>query len=221
MKREFHSETFEKISSEKRDRILTVTISEFAKNGFAGTSINTIAKKADISIGSLYSYFDSKESLFLAMVQKGYELLERAIGEVHAEEGSFWDKLERLFKVAYRYSKKHPDMNKLYLNLSHENLGPMMQESTAQLEKCFLDVYTQMIDEGLSQGELREDLDRNMAMFTIDNLVVMLQFSLSADYFKRRFIQFLGSDLLDDEEKLTGQMVEILRHALRGGLDDR
>lgn len=214
MKTEFHKETFSKISEEKRDRVLTTAISEFANLGYGATSINTIAKKAGISIGSLYSYFESKEHLFLALVEKGYELLERAIQDVHAEEGTFWEKLERLFYVAYDYSKKHPDMNKLYLNLANENLAPMIEKSTERLEQCFQEVYATMIREGLEKGELSKDLDIPMAMFTIDNLVVMLQFSLSADYFRRRFVQMLGEDVLEDKEELTRRLLELLRKAL-------
>ncbi|HOM88904.1 MAG TPA: TetR/AcrR family transcriptional regulator, partial [Spirochaetota bacterium] len=53
-----HKETFERISPEKRDRIITIATKEFAKNGFKGANINIIAKKAGISIGSMYNYFE-------------------------------------------------------------------------------------------------------------------------------------------------------------------
>ena len=61
--------TFDKIPKEKRDRILNVAIKEFADNGFEHTSIQQIAKKAGISVGSVYKYFENKETMFSMVVQ--------------------------------------------------------------------------------------------------------------------------------------------------------
>ena len=38
-------------------------IKEFADNGFENTSIQQIAKKAGISVGSIYKYFENKETI--------------------------------------------------------------------------------------------------------------------------------------------------------------
>ncbi len=44
---------FSNLPEEKRQRILKVARSEFAKNGFENTSIQQIARKSDISVGSV------------------------------------------------------------------------------------------------------------------------------------------------------------------------
>ncbi len=44
-------------------------------NGFSAANINVMAKNAGISIGSMYNYFESKENLFLAVVDYGYKVL--------------------------------------------------------------------------------------------------------------------------------------------------
>jgi AcrR family transcriptional regulator len=67
---------FEKIAEEKQKRIMDAGIIEFAAKGFIAANINIIAKNAGISIGSMYNYFDSKESLFLTIADYGYGVLE-------------------------------------------------------------------------------------------------------------------------------------------------
>ena len=62
-----HKPTFDNIPEEKRQRILKVATNEFASYGFENTSIERIAKKADISVGSIYRYFDSKEDMFITV----------------------------------------------------------------------------------------------------------------------------------------------------------
>ena len=73
--------TFDKIPKEKRDRVLRAALEEFAENGFENTSIQQIAKKAQISVGSIYKYFQNKESLFTYIVQAGLSKLEKTLLE--------------------------------------------------------------------------------------------------------------------------------------------
>ena len=47
----YYKPTFSNISEEKRTKILTVAVNEFANNGFNNANINTIAKKAEVSVG--------------------------------------------------------------------------------------------------------------------------------------------------------------------------
>ena len=75
-----------------------------------------------VSIGSMYSYFESKEDLFLALVEKGLELLDRAMNECCPDEGTISEVLERIFRVAIRYTEKHPDMCRLYLLITTDNM---------------------------------------------------------------------------------------------------
>ena len=75
----FHKSTFDKISPDKRDKILNVAMHEFASCGFENANINTIAKKAGVSVGSLYKYFDTKSDLFLTCMNYGIETLETSI----------------------------------------------------------------------------------------------------------------------------------------------
>jgi AcrR family transcriptional regulator len=65
---QFHKEAFDKIPEEKRKRILDVATTEFADYGFENTSIQQIAKKAEISVGSVYKYFENKEELLISSI---------------------------------------------------------------------------------------------------------------------------------------------------------
>jgi AcrR family transcriptional regulator len=54
-----------------RNTILTAAKRQFIREGsYAGTSMDSIAAEADVSKQTLYSYFDTKEALFLAVVKK-------------------------------------------------------------------------------------------------------------------------------------------------------
>lgn len=50
-------------------KILDAAIAEFGERGFAETSIVGITRRAKVALGTFYTYFDSKEALFAALVQ--------------------------------------------------------------------------------------------------------------------------------------------------------
>jgi AcrR family transcriptional regulator len=44
----------------------------FVERGFAATRLDDVARRAGVSKGTLYLYFDSKEDLFKAVIREGY-----------------------------------------------------------------------------------------------------------------------------------------------------
>ena len=51
------------------ERILACARKEFLEKGYSDASLRTIAAKADVTTGSIYSRFVGKEGLFSAIVQ--------------------------------------------------------------------------------------------------------------------------------------------------------
>jgi len=208
----FYKETFRRIPKDKRDHVFTVAVSEFAANGYAATSINQIARKAGISIGSMYSYFDSKEDLFLAVVDKGYELLERVFHGLR-QEGPFREQLLELLNAAVWYAQRHPDMNNLYLSMMTEELAPLAMRLSSRAEKVSVEYYQRMLSRAVQQGELRPDLDVPMAAYLIDNNVLLLQLACSSGYHQYRLQHFLAQRA-EDKQQLAAQLCDMIMRSL-------
>jgi len=67
------TEQFGKIRLEKMVLIMETSLELFAENGYHATSISQIAKKAGISKGLIYNYFDSKKELLDALITHGFD----------------------------------------------------------------------------------------------------------------------------------------------------
>lgn len=72
--------------TEVRARILDAAMEVFAAEGFDGASINMIASTAGYTKGAVYSNFDSKDNLFLALIDREVsrraEIVLEALGDV-------------------------------------------------------------------------------------------------------------------------------------------
>ncbi len=66
-------EQFEEIREGKKALIMDVAMELFANVGYHPTSISEITKKAGISKGLLYNYFESKEDLLTKIMAEGFE----------------------------------------------------------------------------------------------------------------------------------------------------
>lgn len=55
-------------SKQNRDKILEAGLKLFSEKGYYNTTTNEIAKVAGVSIGSLYSYFNDKDAIFLSIL---------------------------------------------------------------------------------------------------------------------------------------------------------
>ncbi|MBT8432726.1 MAG: TetR/AcrR family transcriptional regulator, partial [Altererythrobacter sp.] len=49
-------------------KLLDAAADEFGERGFHEASISSITRRAGVALGSFYTYFDSKEALFQALV---------------------------------------------------------------------------------------------------------------------------------------------------------
>ena len=98
--------TFYNLSDDKRKRVLQAILEEFADTDSEKISINRIIKRANISRGSFYQYFDDKvdlvEVLFLTLVdmniKDAYRALSESDGHIFALYNSFLEILFRLSK---------------------------------------------------------------------------------------------------------------------------
>ena len=83
-------------ASEMRERILDGAHRAMLAGGYRGTTMPAIAAEADVSVGLLYRYFESKEELYLAMCES---VTQAQLDELAAQIGQITDVRERLARA--------------------------------------------------------------------------------------------------------------------------
>jgi AcrR family transcriptional regulator len=67
----------QKRSSESRERLKAAALTLFGMQGYEGTSVGEIARKAKLAVGSLYQHYGSKRQLLLALMDELLDKLSR------------------------------------------------------------------------------------------------------------------------------------------------
>jgi AcrR family transcriptional regulator len=74
--------------AETRERLLEAAARVFARRGYHGASVDEIADEAGFSTGALYSNFDGKEDLFLAIVEAELHARARELAVAVGDRGT-------------------------------------------------------------------------------------------------------------------------------------
>lgn len=87
----------------RREHLLAVAVREFARRGFARTSIRDIARAAGLQPGSVYHHFASKDDLFVAAHSAGMREVAHLMEVAPARSRDPWERLEIAFTVHIRH----------------------------------------------------------------------------------------------------------------------
>ncbi|MCW7469895.1 TetR/AcrR family transcriptional regulator [Leptospira kanakyensis] len=210
------NDSFERISEEKRNRILSTAISEFANRGFTSANTNTIAQKAGISVGSLYKYFETKEDFFLTVVDHGITQLEKTLESVLSMDLDLFGKIEKIIRIIQTHSRINQDIIRLYNEMTTESNYELITRLSGELESLSAKCYIEMINLAKKEGTISSDVDSNLSAFLLDNIFMTLQFSYSTVYYKERMKIYLGADIFDKDEDVVAGVMKVIRRALGG-----
>ena len=116
-----------RVSSENRTRILDAAEREFFEHGYAGTSLERVARRAELSTATVYRHFPTKASLFLATAVWSWEgAQDRALDAIpvgNPELGLTMigrdcarilrvPKVEALFRVVIAEARQFPELGR-------------------------------------------------------------------------------------------------------------
>jgi len=91
-----------------REKILTAARQLFIAEGFRNVSMRKIAERIEYSPAAIYSYFPSRDDIFIALFAEGFRLMESAPGGT-AASGDPLEALRALFLGYYQFARRHPE----------------------------------------------------------------------------------------------------------------
>ncbi len=149
-------------SEETKERILEAASEVFARDGFAGAHVAEIAHRADANVALIYRYFDSKEGLLQALLDRFIRAGQRQRDELFGGQPlpSTAKQLDELVRWAWEYLQEHRDLVKIVLFESLKGEDP-----DAALIQLFDTSVVSRMPPSLVQRRDDEALELDMAVF--------------------------------------------------------
>ena len=94
-------------------KILDAAREEFGERGFSDSSIVGITQRAGVALGTFYTYFDSKEALFQALVRDMSAQVRDNVGPALSGASDALDGERRALEAFLRFARDHRDIYRI------------------------------------------------------------------------------------------------------------
>lgn len=154
---------FNNLKPEKQKQIINAAIKEFVRNGFEKASTNEIVKRANISKGSLFNYFNSKKDLYLYLIEYSSKAIVNLNEEIDLSETDLFKRIERVALQKFYVQQKYPQ--------AFEFLASTKQEESVEVRDIIKQrlnpIYNQAINKlykDIDYSKFREGVDIEKAI---------------------------------------------------------
>lgn len=140
--------------------ILLAARDEFAGHGLAGARVDRIAERAQVNKRLIYYYFNSKDDLFLAVLEQAYADIRAAERELHLADMPPAQAIRRLTEFTWEYYLAHPEFLTL-LNSENLHQGRHVAHSSRarEMNSPLIATLAQILERGRTEGIFRGGID--------------------------------------------------------------
>jgi AcrR family transcriptional regulator len=196
---------------QRRAQILQAAMACFARQGYRATSMDDVVRESGLSVGAIYSYFASKEDLFLALSDDRADQTLAYLNDLFRRPGPMADKTKEA--VDYFFALLSDEL----VPLARVNVEFMTEAAKServkerQERRCesVRQFIRWLLTEAQRQGEIRPDVDIDAAaelMFALNEGILLLSVSgirrVSLEALKPAYLSLLNHGLSDPSNAL-------------------
>jgi AcrR family transcriptional regulator len=132
----------------RRHEIFHSSVALILKQGFAGTSMQEIARSAGVGKSTLYDYFPIKDHVLLFMFEEELDLLQAQEEGIAAQAGPVEEKLIRILEAQLEYLHKNKNFFS-ELSLQVMQLGPAAKARIMKKRYAYQDLLRGVLEQGV------------------------------------------------------------------------
>ncbi len=147
----------------RRNDIVAAAEALFSERGFRNTTMQEISEKVELSKGTIYLYFKSKEELYLSVCIKGVAGFGDDLEAAASKARSLEERVKTVYLAYIRHSLEQPDIFRVlrdtFIEHVRQNLHASTIEEISSYIRSWLEYASGLVQEGIESGLFRRDLD--------------------------------------------------------------
>lgn len=158
-----------------REQLLKAALISFHSKGYVGTTLDDIALQAGTTRGAIHWHFGSKAELFNTMIRENYDRATTVFKEIFVAQGTPLQKLSQLMVRWMHYLEEDVEFRTIMEIVIFKTeivpeLSSGMQENAAG-RRYVHQLFRQLIQEGIAIGEIRSEVDPEVAAIAAQGLL--------------------------------------------------
>ncbi len=197
---------------QRRDDLLRAAKKVFFKKGLHNATIDDVAAEAEVGKGTVYLYFDTKETILAHLLLEGLEELVQDLEAAFAPDQKLAarTRLRRISNAYLEFFQTNPEYYRLMMAFDRghfqETVDPVVYKQVHHRSLRGLEWVVRAIDQAKEEGVMDVDDTRHAASVLwagLNGVLVLLSHPLRAD--------IVASDL----ESMYQSMIEVLIKGLK------
>lgn len=136
-----------------RMAILDAAEEEFSKNGLAGARTDAIAALTGVTKAMIYYYFESKEALYQAVLERAFADRIRQARQVVVGDETPTEALEKYLNFFLANVEHNPNISGIMVHEAMQNKGKYYKQIGML---TFYETLSEILEHGIKSGEFRE-----------------------------------------------------------------
>jgi AcrR family transcriptional regulator len=153
----------EREKEHRKEEILNAAQKVFFDKGLPTATMDEIAEAAELSKGTLYLYYKSKEDLYLGVMMRGMQTLYTEYESLAASPDSPLRKIIKLSELYIDFFASNRNIFRMFHFLQmpqfHKQVSDEMQQYCGIETRRLWDLVIGIMKQGMESGILRSDLD--------------------------------------------------------------
>ena len=174
-----------------RQEILETALKLFSEQGFHNVSMQEIAEKSEFSVGTLYKFFESKESLFRALIKSCAYRISDILVPILDEKTDEKQKIVNYIEAYKQIIQDHAPSIRLYLSQtlpSALTLRVNVEPETYAIREVFQEKLSDIFKSGMRKGIFKD----------IEPWIATLSLSMTLELFVFAVIKRPGQISIED-----------------------
>ena len=148
-------------SASTRHEILTVAAGEFAQYGLSGARVERMARRLAVSKRMIYYYFESKEALYRAVLEKSYRDIREHDSKPSANDTDPIKAITGMIGETLDHEISHPEFIRLVIheNIHHQASFLTRNADIRRSNKIVIQRLDAILRRGREMGRFRADID--------------------------------------------------------------
>lgn len=159
-----------------RERIARAAHEVVAEGGYSAASVQAVAERAGVAVGSVYRHFPSKSELFAEVFRRASQRELDVLAALAAEPGPV---TERVASATEGFARRALAGPVLAYALIAEPVDPAVEAERLEFRRGYRDAFAAALREGVDTGELREHDSQTVAAALVGALAEALVGPLS------------------------------------------
>ncbi|MEA1875230.1 MAG: TetR/AcrR family transcriptional regulator [Bacteroidota bacterium] len=205
------SQRKEREKEQRRKDIIDAAEKVFFKKGLNNSTMDEVAKEAELSKGTLYLYFKSKEDIHFEIRTRALNILSKMFKRAISENKTGFENCMEIGKAYVDFVKKHNNYYKAMIYFENNNCSAVPFHGIRAnyfKENNPLKYSEQTIIQGIADGSIRSDIPPMILAQTLwAQMTGVLQFIAT----KQNILEFSG---VTAEDIIVSQY-EIARNGIR------